>query len=225
MKKMDNITSQLDSSWRILLNDTIHSKWYQDLLLFLDEEYTHKVIYPPKGQIFNAFSFMKPSEVKVVIIGQDPYHQPGQAHGLSFSVNQGVKIPPSLRNIFKEIHSEFASEVLSHNGDLSRWAKQGVLLLNATLTVEYNKAGSHQKIGWEQFTDSVITQLSASQEGIVFILWGAFARKKANLIDSTKHTILQGAHPSPLSANRGGFFGKNYFIDTNRILNIPINWE
>lgn len=221
---MDNITSQLNYDWQTLLNDTIHEDWYNTLLTFLNSEYKDKVIYPPKNQIFNAFSFMKPSEVKVVIIGQDPYHQPGQAQGLSFSVNEGIKIPPSLRNIFKEIHSEFDYEVLSHNGDLSRWAQQGVLLLNATLTVEYNKAGSHQKKGWESFTDSVISKLSDSQEGIVFILWGAYARKKATLIDVSKHTVLEGAHPSPLAANRGGFFGKNYFVNANKKLNNPIYW-
>ena len=179
-------------------------------------EYETKSIFPPARLIFNAFDQCTWNDLKVVIIGQDPYHGPGQANGLCFSVNPGVRFPPSLRNIFKEISAEFDSEI-PFDGDLSRWAKQGVLLLNATLTVRASNAGSHQKKGWETFTDNVIKTINAQKKNVVYMLWGAYARSKKQLIDSTQNLILESPHPSPLSAHRG-FFGNEHFKKANAYL-------
>jgi len=185
---------------------------------FLQSQQEQKrLIYPENGLIFNAFEHTPFNKVKVVIIGQDPYHGANQAHGLSFSVQKGVPIPPSLQNIFKELHAEYPDFQFPKHGDLSSWADQGVLLLNATLTVEASKAGSHQNQGWEQFTDQVIQLLSEQRKGIVFLLWGKYAQAKAGLIDQNKHLVLMATHPSPFSAYNG-FFGCNHFIKTNEFL-------
>lgn len=185
-----------------------------------------KTVYPPRDNIFAALSLTSPDQVKVVILGQDPYHGPGQAHGLSFSVQDGVKLPPSLRNIYKELELEF-QQPMPKNGNLSAWAQQGVLLLNATLTVEAEKAGSHQKRGWEEFTDDVIAGISRDHDHIVFMLWGSYAQKKAAMIDRQKHLVLEAPHPSPLSAHRG-FLGCGHFIKANEYLEQtgqkPISW-
>ena len=190
-------------------------------------EYTHSTCYPPARLIFNAFNLCPFDRVKVVIIGQDPYHEPGQAHGLSFSVGPGVALPPSLVNIFKEIELDLGTP-MPPNGDLTRWAEQGVLLLNATLTVRAHQAASHQRRGWEEFTDAAIRALNADREHLVFILWGGYARSKAALIDPSRHLILQSVHPSPLSANRGGWFGNHHFSRANAYLaehgEQPIRW-
>lgn len=193
---------------------------------FVKEEYSNKTIFPKEELVFNAFDKCNFDDIKVVILGQDPYHTPGAAHGLAFSVPDGEKIPPSLRNIFKEINEDLNKEIPT-SGNLEKWAKQGVFMINATLTVEAHKAGSHQKKGWEQFTDAVIKKIADERENIVFLLWGSYAQKKANLIDENKHCILKSVHPSPLSAYRG-FFGCKHFSKTNEYLeskNIKsINW-
>ncbi|MEY3344110.1 MAG: hypothetical protein RL090_1794 [Bacteroidota bacterium] len=218
---------QLEAGWKNALAFEFDSSYMQDLKAFLvKEKKAGKLVYPPGPLIFNAFNSTPWDQVRVVIIGQDPYHGLGQAHGLSFSVPNGVPHPPSLRNIFKEIQSDLGSPIPT-SGDLTHWAKQGVLLLNATLTVEDGKAGSHQNKGWEIFTDSVIQRLSNEKTGLVFILWGRFARNKVQLIDSSKHHVLESAHPSPLSAH-SGFFGCRHFSQTNELLvaqgGPPINW-
>ena len=191
------------------------------------QEYAAGTCYPPGGLIFNAFNLCPFDQVKVVIIGQDPYHEPGQAMGLSFSVPEGVAMPPSLINIFKEIELDLGKPMPS-SGNLTRWAEQGVLLLNATLTVRAHQAASHQRQGWETFTDAAIRALSQQREHLVFILWGGYARSKAALIDRSKHLVLQSVHPSPLSANRGGWFGNHHFSQANHFLQqhhlSPINW-
>mgnify|MGYP000465387297 FL=1 len=190
-------------------------------------EYASTKCYPPGNLIFNAFNLCPFDKVKAVIIGQDPYHEPGQAHGLSFSVNDGVPFPPSLVNIFKEIENDTGTPVPS-SGNLTRWAEQGVLLLNATLTVRAHQAASHQRKGWEEFTDAAIQALSRDRNHLVFILWGGYARSKARLIDASRHLILQSVHPSPLSANRGGWFGNHHFTLCNSYLEAngmtPIRW-
>lgn len=190
-------------------------------------EYTSTTCYPPGSLIFNAFNLCPFDKVKVVIIGQDPYHEPGQAHGLSFSVNDGVPFPPSLVNIFKEIQLDLGTPMPA-SGNLTRWAEQGVLLLNATLTVRARQAASHQRRGWEQFTDAAIRALNAGREHLVFILWGGYARSKASFIDTSRHLVLQSVHPSPLSANRGGWFGNHHFSRANDYLTgngiEPIRW-
>lgn len=206
----------IESSWKTFLKDTIETDYFTKLTTFIKSEYENHTIYPPADEIFKAFEFCSPSKTRVVILGQDPYHGPQQAHGLCFSVNDGIKTPPSLVNIFKEIKSDLGKEI-PQSGNLERWAKQGVLLLNATLTVRANTAGSHQKQGWEQFTDSVIKHLAEEGEHIVFLLWGAYAIKKSALIESGKHCILTSAHPSPLSAYRG-FLGNKHFSTTNAYL-------
>ncbi|RFC55120.1 uracil-DNA glycosylase [Brumimicrobium aurantiacum] len=217
----------LNSSWKAQLNHEISKPYFQDLLLKIESEYESKVCYPKKEHIFSAFNFTPFSELKVVIIGQDPYHGIGQANGLCFSVNEDVAPPPSLLNIFKEINQDL-NIPFPNNGDLSRWAKQGILLLNATLTVEAHKAGSHLGLGWEKFTDEVIRRISNEKENIIFLLWGGFAKKKAKLIDKDKHHILTSGHPSPLSANRGYWFGNKHFSQVNEILKSkslpPIQW-
>jgi len=192
----------LNSKWRAFLREELNSSNFQKVISALVIERENHVVFPENNVIFNAFNFTIPSRVKVVILGQDPYHGKKQAHGLSFSVPNGVKIPPSLRNIFKELQRDL-NHPIYNNGNLESWANQGVLLLNSTLTVREKNAGSHQKLGWEQFTDSVIKKISDKKEGIIFLLWGAFAQKKSELIDIKKHHILTTTHPSPLSAYRG----------------------
>lgn len=207
---------KIESSWKNKLQDEFQKNYFVQLIAFVREQYKTKVIYPVGKDIFKAFDACPFDNVKVVLIGQDPYHGPGQAHGLCFSVNEGIAQPPSLKNIFKEIEADLGIPA-PRSGNLERWATQGVLLLNATLTVEANNAGSHQKKGWEQFTDAVIQKVSDEKEHIVFILWGAYAQKKGLIIDSKKHLVLQSAHPSPFSAYNG-FFGNRHFSKTNAYL-------
>ena len=210
------IDPKIEQSWKNVLIDEFNKPYFVALKEFLVEEKKKYVVYPAGANIFNAFACTPFNKVKVVIIGQDPYHGPGQAHGLSFSVPEGIQKPPSLVNIFKELQSDIGKPI-PESGNLESWARQGVLLLNATLTVRANQAGSHQKHGWEQFTDSVIRTLSDQKSGLVFLLWGRFAQDKAALIDASKHHILKAAHPSPLSAYNG-FFGCKHFSKTNEIL-------
>ncbi|MCO5231665.1 MAG: uracil-DNA glycosylase [Chitinophagales bacterium] len=221
------INPDIASSWKSVLWDEFQRDSFRQLKDFLKHEKANgKTIYPPAPLIFNAFNSTPFDQLKVVILGQDPYHGDGQAHGLSFSVPQGIKAPPSLVNIFKELQREFGYPIPSH-GNLSKWAQQGVLLLNAMLTVEANSPASHQKKGWEQFTNAVIQHISDKKEGIVFILWGRYAQEKISFIDTNKHFILKSAHPSPFSATK--FFGCNHFIQTNEILQnqglAPIDWS
>ncbi len=214
---MENrIEPVLEESWKKILENEFHQQYFSDLKNFLIEEKKSYRIYPPGPLIFSAFNFTPFDNVKVVILGQDPYHGPGQAHGLCFSVPAGITFPPSLRNIFKELLSDAGIPVPMH-GNLEPWAKQGVLLLNATLTVRARQAGAHQKRGWENFTDNVITALSSQRNNLVFILWGNYAIAKKSLIDDSKHCILTAAHPSPFSADRG-FFGCKHFSSTNNYL-------
>ena len=217
---------QIETSWQEKLQQEFDEPYFEELIEFVRREYAPGTCYPPGNLIFNAFNLCPLPQVKVVLIGQDPYHEPGQAHGLCFSVNDGVPFPPSLRNIFQEIQADLGTPVPA-SGNLTRWAEQGVLLLNATLTVRAHAAASHQKHGWERFTDAVIRLVSAECEHVVFILWGSYAQSKATLIDSTKHCVLRSAHPSPLSAYRG-FFGNHHFSLCNQYLqqhNIkPIDW-
>jgi uracil-DNA glycosylase len=208
---------KMHSSWKPILNEEFRKPYFSELISFVKSEYTTKVCYPKGNQIFSAFDHCHFDEVKVVIIGQDPYHGPNQANGLCFSVNDEIPFPPSLHNIFKEIETDLGKPMPS-TGNLERWADQGVFLLNATLTVRQSEAGSHQGKGWEKFTDAVIKQISAEKENVVFLLWGGFAQKKAALIDSSKHHILKSGHPSPLSANRGFWFGNKHFSQTNDFL-------
>jgi uracil-DNA glycosylase len=222
-----NVT--ISESWKPILEDEFNSPYFHALRLFLKEEKAKGMtIYPPGPQIFSAFEYTPFDQVKVVILGQDPYHGKGQAHGLCFSVNKGVAVPPSLKNIYKELHTDIPGFTVPTHGDLSTWAKQGVLLLNATLTVEKDKAGSHQGKGWEQFTDAVIHKLSAQKEHLVFLLWGKFAQSKAPFINANKHLILMAAHPSPFSAHNG-FLGCKHFSKTNEYLHelgfLPIIWQ
>jgi len=216
----------IEPSWKSALANEFSSAYFEALSAFVRSAYVHGPVFPPPKLVFNAFNLCPLPEVRVVILGQDPYHGPGQAHGLSFSVPDGVAIPPSLRNIYKEIAADIGTTPPT-SGNLERWAKQGVLLLNATLTVLPGQAGSHQKKGWEQFTDAVIKTVSNEREHIVFLLWGNFARSKKELIDTTKHLVLEAAHPSPLSAHNG-FLGCKHFSQTNDYLNKhhlkPIDW-
>ena len=207
---------KIEESWHQVLAQEFQKEYFKKLISYVKEEYAHHQVFPPGSLIFNAFEKTPFDQVKVVLIGQDPYHGPGQAHGLAFSVQDGTAIPPSLRNIFKEIKDDVGKEI-PKSGNLERWAVQGVLLLNATLTVRANSPGSHQKMGWEEFTDAAIKKLSEQKEGLVFILWGAFAQKKAALINDQKHHILTAAHPSPFAADRG-FFGCRHFSKTNEYL-------
>lgn len=207
---------KIEPSWKEQLQTEFDKPYFQQLTEFVRAEYSSQTIYPPARLIFNAFDQCPFDRVKVVILGQDPYHGPGQAHGLCFSVNDGVEFPPSLRNIFKEIQSDTGAPV-PRSGNLTRWAQQGVLLLNATLTVRAHQAGSHQKRGWEQFTDSVIRLVSDRLEHVVFILWGNYAISKSEFINPQKHLILKSVHPSPLSASRG-FFGNHQFSTANKYL-------
>ena len=218
---------RIEPSWKSKLNTEFEKEYFLRLSEFVKEEYRKNTIYPPGSLIFNAFNLCPFQKVKAVIIGQDPYHGPGQAHGLCFSVREGIDFPPRLINIFKEIESDLGIK-RPVNGNLERWVAQGVLLLNATLTVKAHQAGSHQKKGWEQFTDSVINILNNERENIVFFLWGAYAQKKGEAIDRSKHLVLESVHPSPLSASRG-FFGNKHFSRCNEYLvkhSIePINWQ
>lgn len=207
----------IEQSWKDHLGEEFEKQYFVDITEFVRSEYLRTTCYPPGKLIFNAFNLCPFDKVKVVIIGQDPYHEPGQAHGLSFSVADGVAFPPSLQNIFKEIQMDTGAPIPS-SGNLTRWAEQGVLLLNATLTVRAHQAASHQRKGWEQFTDAAIKALSSERENLVFILWGGYARSKAQLIDTSRHLILQSVHPSPLSANRGGWFGNHHFSRCNEYL-------
>ena len=214
-------------SWKHILQPEFEKAYFQNLVQFVKEEYTNFTCYPKGSDIFAAFDYCAFGDVKVVIIGQDPYHGVGQANGLCFSVHDGISHPPSLINIFKEIETDLGIPY-PESGDLSRWAKQGVLLLNATLTVRAHEAGSHQKKGWEQFTDAVIASISEQKEDVVFLLWGGYAKKKGAKIDKKKHYVLTSGHPSPLSANRGYWFGNKHFSQTNEFLtrkNLSvINW-
>ena len=217
---------RIDESWRERLQSEFDAPYFALLTDFVRHEYVTTRVYPPGSQMFAAFDACPFDKVKVVILGQDPYHEPGQAHGLCFSVNDGVPFPPSLQNIFKEIHDDIGTPV-PMSGDLTRWANQGVLLLNATLTVRAHQAGSHQNKGWEQFTDAVIHRLAQERENLVFILWGSYAQRKGEFIDRSRHLVLQSPHPSPLSAHRG-FFGNRHFSRTNEYLTAhgiePILW-
>ena len=218
---------QLSGNWQPHLEPEFKNPYFEKLDVFVRAEYVLHHCYPPFIQLFNAFDSCAFEAVKVVIIGQDPYHREGQANGLCFSVNDGMPHPPSLKNIFKELETDLKLPYPS-SGDLSSWANQGVLLLNATLSVRENQAGSHQKQGWEKFTNSVIKTLSSERTDLVFLLWGSFAKNKIKFIDTEKHTVLQTGHPSPLSANRGYWFGNKHFSKTNEILNSlgksPIQW-
>jgi uracil-DNA glycosylase len=207
---------KIASSWKQRLSDEFDKPYFLKLIDFVRTEYQSNTIYPPGKEIFKAFDCCDFDNVKVVIIGQDPYHGPGQANGLCFSVRNGVRMPPSLLNIFKEIQQDLGKPI-PETGDLERWANQGVLLLNATLTVRASTPGSHQNKGWEDFTDAVIRKISAEKENVVFLLWGAYAQKKGEIIDRNKHLVLMSAHPSPFSADRG-FFGCKHFSKTNQYL-------
>ena len=217
---------KIEESWKQQLSPEFEKDYFVRLTEFVRQEYAQGIVYPPGRLIFNAFDLCPFDQVKVVIIGQDPYHGPGQAHGLCFSVNDGVRFPPSLVNIFKEIESDLGTPV-PLSGNLTRWANQGVLLLNATLTVRAHQAGSHQRKGWEEFTDAAIRALATQCEGIVFILWGSYAQKKGAFIDRTRHLVLTSAHPSPLSA-WNGFIGNKHFSRANEYLvsqgKTPIAW-
>ncbi len=218
---------QIEESWKQALQAEFSKEYFRDLVGFLKrEKRAKKTIYPPGKLIFNAFDTTSFEAVKVVILGQDPYHNPGEAMGLSFSVPKGVRVPPSLRNIYKELQQDVGFEIPAH-GDLTAWAAQGVFLLNAMLTVEHKKARSHQSAGWQHFTNAVIKTLSEEREGLVFMLWGNFAKKKKDLIDGNKHLVLEAAHPSPLAG--GAFFGNQHFSKANAYLEqqgtSPINWQ
>ncbi|BAO56260.1 uracil-DNA glycosylase [Nonlabens marinus] len=218
---------KIDESWKELLREEFSQEYFEQLIEFVTAEYKRTTCYPPGSKIFAAFDRTPFEQVKVVIIGQDPYHGPGQANGLCFSVADGVAHPPSLMNIFKEQQKDLNNQY-PNSGNLESWADQGVLLLNTVLTVEQGKAGSHQNKGWERFTDQVIKTLSNEREQLVFLLWGGFAKGKLKLIDEKKHFVLTSGHPSPLSANRGYWFGNKHFSRTNRYLQEkgkePINW-
>lgn len=217
---------RIEESWKVQLQNEFEQDYFHNLVNFVRSEYATTTVYPAGNQIFRAFDLSPFNSTKVVILGQDPYHEPRQAHGLCFSVDKGVQFPPSLQNIYKEIRDDIGT-VVSSEGDLSDWARQGVLLLNATLTVRAHQAGSHQNRGWEQFTDAVIHRLAEQREHIVFILWGAYAQRKGAFINKNKHLVLQSPHPSPLSAHRG-FFGNRHFSTANRYLQeygmTPIIW-
>lgn len=216
----------LETSWKSALSEEFEKPYFTNLSSSIQQAYLDGKVYPPSKEVFKAFNLCPLNKLKVVILGQDPYHGEGQAHGLSFSVEDGVRIPPSLKNIYKEIKTDIGTEI-STSGNLERWAIQGVLLLNATLTVLPNKPGSHQGLGWETFTDAVIKTISNKKEHVVFILWGNFARSKAALIDKEKHLVLESPHPSPFSAH-SGFFGCKHFSKTNTYLEKhsqpPIVW-
>jgi uracil-DNA glycosylase len=217
----------IEESWKQVLADEFSSLYFKNLAAFVKTAYANGVVYPPGKYIFEAFNRTPFDKVKVVILGQDPYHEPNQAHGLCFSVQKGVRLPPSLVNIYKELEDEFGTKFLDRDGDLSHWADQGVLLLNATLTVAAGNAGSHQGRGWEMFTDAVVSKLAEQRENLVFMLWGSYARRKGAVINRKRHLVLECAHPSPLSVYRG-FFGCGHFKNANEYLAskglATINW-
>lgn len=217
---------KIEQSWKEQLADEFQKEYFFNLAQFVKQEYQTRTVYPPGKLIFNAFEQCPFEEVKVVLIGQDPYHESGQAHGLCFSVREGIPFPPSLLNILKEIEDDLGKP-MPPNGDLTRWAKQGVLLLNSTLTIRAHQAGSHQHKGWEEFTDAVISKLNQSRENIVYILWGSYAQKKGAVINTNRNLVLKSPHPSPLSAHRG-FFGNKHFSKANDYLiacgKTPIDW-
>ncbi len=219
---------QLNSEWQSILAEEIQKPYFFQLMEKVDEEYQNYTCYPPKEFIFATFNHCSFLNTKVVIIGQDPYHGKGEANGLCFSVNDGVKIPPSLRNIYRELVDDLSSIFMPNSGNLTSWANQGVLLLNASLTVREDQPNSHKHLQWGAFTDAVIQQLSDEKEQVVFLLWGSFAHKKGNKIDREKHLVLECGHPSPMSANRGKWFGNKHFSRTNAYLESkglkPINW-
>jgi uracil-DNA glycosylase len=218
----------LNPSWQTVLADEVEKPYFLELMDIVDEEYENSVCFPPKELIFSAFDTCSFDDVKVVIIGQDPYHGDGEANGLSFSVNENVKIPPSLRNIFRELTLDFDSIFLPTSGNLESWANQGVLLLNASLTVRKDSPNSHKHLKWNLFTDAVIQKISDEKEHVVFMLWGGFAQKKGTKIDRKKHLVLESGHPSPMSANQGKWFGNKHFSQTNEYLKKnklqTINW-
>lgn len=217
---------KIEPSWAKVLKDEFGKEYFEKLAEFVRSEYAAGTVYPPGPFIFHAFEMTPFDKVKVVILGQDPYHNPREANGLAFSVSEGVRIPPSLKNIYKEIHDDLGKDV-PKSGNLERWAKQGVLLLNATLTVRAHSAGSHQHKGWEEFTDAAVKALSEEKEHLVFLLWGAYAQKKGQIINTKKHLVLSSSHPSPFSAERG-FFGSKHFSKANEYLTAngiaPIDW-
>lgn len=218
---------KIDSSWKERLQGEFEKPYFAELVQSVHREYGAGVCYPPGRLVFNAFNQTPFDKVKVVILGQDPYHEPGQAHGLSFSVQEGVPFPPSLQNIFKEIQDDLGTPIPT-TGDLTRWARQGVLLLNASLSVRAHQANSHATLGWQQFTDAAIHALASGRENIVYMLWGGFARGKAYMIDRSRNLVLESVHPSPLGANRGGWFGQHQFSRCNAYLQehgkSPIVW-
>lgn len=218
----------LNSEWQAVLIEEIQKPYFNDLLNEVENEYESGVCYPPKDLIFSAFNSCDFSNLKVVIIGQDPYHGEGEAHGLCFSVNHSVKIPPSLRNIYREMNDDLDNLFMPNSGNLEHWAKQGVLLLNASLTVRKDSPNSHKHLKWDIFTDAVIQKISEQKKNVVFLLWGSFAQKKGKKIDRSKHLVLESGHPSPMSANQGKWFGNKHFSKTNLYLKehqIPeINW-
>ncbi len=218
---------KIEQSWKKVLQGEFGKEYFQKLTEFVKSEYQHAIVYPPPKNIFRAFELTPFDKVEVAILGQDPYHGPGQANGLCFAVGKDVVPPPSLQNIFKETESNLGQKLVHHTGDLERWAKQGVLLLNATLTVRARNAGSHQGKGWEQFTDAVVRTLSDEREHLVFVLWGNYAKQKGAHIDRSKHLVIESAHPSPFSA-ANGFFGSKPFSKTNEYLiahdKKPIDW-
>ncbi len=218
---------KIEPSWKRVLEPEFGKPYFARLTAAVRDEYNRYQCFPPGHLVFNSFNLCPFDKVKVVIIGQDPYHEPGQAMGLSFSVPDGVPMPPSLQNIFKEIHDDLGTPVPA-SGNLTRWEEQGVLLMNATLTVRAHQANSHQALGWQTFTDAAISALSLEREHLVFMLWGGYARSKKNLIDQSKHLVLESVHPSPLSANRGGWFGQHQFSRCNEYLRAngeePVKW-
>jgi uracil-DNA glycosylase len=219
----------LNPSWQTILSDEIQKKYFQDLMNAVDEEYVNHTCFPPKELIFAAFDYCAFEDLKVVIIGQDPYHGEGEANGLCFSVNDGVKIPPSLRNIFRELNDDLGTIFLPSSGNLESWAKQGILLINASLSVRKDNPNSHKHLKWNLFTDAVIQKISDEKENVVFLLWGSFAQKKGSKIDRSKHLVLESGHPSPMSANQGKWFGNKHFSKTNDFFNekkiTEIDWQ
>ena len=210
--------SNFNPSWQTVLSEEIQKSYFQDLMKAVDEEYQNHTCFPPKELIFAAFDYCSFDDLKVVIIGQDPYHGLGEANGLCFSVNVGIKIPPSLRNIFREMNDDLGTIFFPNSGNLERWAKQGVLLLNASLSVRIDTPNSHKHLKWGAFADAVIQKISDEKENVVFLLWGSFAQKKGAKIDRTKHLVLESGHPSPMSANQGKWFGNKHFSQTNAYL-------
>jgi len=209
----------MKTNWQLFFEQEKQKDYFKDLMCFIDSEYNSKIVYPPKNMLFKAFELTDLTEIKVVILGQDPYHGPNQANGLSFSVNDGVNFPPSLRNIFKELQQDAGVEI-PISGNLEHWAKQGVFLLNDVLSVAQGLPGSHQKKGWEQFTANVVEYISSQTTDIIFLLWGNYAQKKGKKIDKSKHVVLESGHPSPMSANQGKWFGNKHFSKTNDYLKL-----